>query len=375
MLAAGSAAQTSYSTIGIGLPAIAPALREEYGLGLPGIGVLFAAGGLGLAVGLLPWGLATDAIGERRALAYGLGACGIFIGVAAFTDDPVVAGALFAAAGAAGASVQSASGRAVMQWFGPAERGLAFGIRQTAVPFGGVIAALALPAIADGAGVPWAFAFLGLFCVATATVGALVVRELPSEGVDPHDVPWTLRDSSLWLLSGASSLYVTAQVTLFIFLVLFLHDEQGLSPTGAAAVLAVAHALAMGARIAAGRWSDVVRSRVAPLRVVGLATFASLAASALLLDAPTAVVVPLLVGSTVLSASWNGLAFVAAAELAGSGRSGAAIGFQQTALAVTCVVVPPVFASVVDASSWRIAFFAFALAPLLGWVLLGRVRV
>ena len=330
---------------------------------------------MGLAVALLPWGLVTDAIGERRALSYGLGACGVLIGLVTLAEGAVAAGALFAASAAAGASVQSASGRAVMQWFGPTERGLAFGIRQMAVPLGGLIAALALPPLADAGGVDWAFAFLGLFCVATAAVGALVVRELPSEGVDPHDVPWTLRDGRLWLLSGASSFYVTAQATLFIFLVLFLHDERGLSTTAAAAVLAVAHGLAMAARIAAGHWSDVVRSRIVPLRVVGVATFATLAASALALDAATTVVVPLLVAATVLSASWNGLAFVAAAELAGTGRSGAAIGFQQTALAVTCVFVPPLFASLVDASSWRAAFLVFALAPLAGWVLLGRVRV
>jgi sugar phosphate permease len=261
-----------------------------------------------------------------------------------------------------------------MQWFGPAERGLAFGIRQTAVPFGGVIGALALPALADAGGIDWAFAFLGLFCVTTAAVGGLVVRELPSEGVDPHDVPWTLRDARLWLLSGASSLYVTAQVTLFIFLVLFLHDERGFSATSAAAVLAAAHALAMASRILAGHWSDVVRSRIVPLRVIGIATFATLGSSALVLDAPTSVVVPLLVASTVLSASWNGLAFVAAAELAGTRRSGAAIGFQQTALAVTYVVVPPLFASLVDASSWRASFLVFALAPFAGWAILGRIR-
>jgi sugar phosphate permease len=308
-------------------------------------------------------------------LSYGLGACGLFIGLAALAESAVAAGALFAASGLAGASVQSASGRAVMQWFGPTERGLAFGIRQTAIPFGGVIGALVLPPLANAGGVGWAFAFLGLFCIATAAVGALVVRELPSDGVDPHDVPWTLRDTRLWLLSGGSSLYVTAQVTLFTFLVLFLHDERGLSVTAAAAVLAVTHTLAMASRIAAGRWSDVVHSRLVPLRLIGVATFATLGGSALVLDAPTVVVVPLLVASTVLSASWNGLAFVAAAELAGTGRSGAAIGFQQTALAFTCVFVPPLFALLVDASSWRAAFLVFALAPLAGWAMLGRVRI
>ena len=201
----------------------------------------------------------------------------MFIALVAFADDALTAGALFVAAGAAGASVQSASGRAVMQWFPRQERGLAFGIRQTAIPVGGLLGALALPALVDAGGLAPAFVFLGALCLTTAAIGSAVVRELPSEGVDPHDVPWTLRDSRLWMLSGGSSLYVTAQAALFVFLVLFLHDELGLSTAEAAAVFGVAHAFAMVARIAAGRWSDVVRSRIVPLRQIGLATFAALA--------------------------------------------------------------------------------------------------
>ena len=54
--------------------------------------------------------------------------------------------ALLVLAGAVGASVNSASGRAVMHWFAPSERGLALGIRQTAIPLGGLIVALVLPA-------------------------------------------------------------------------------------------------------------------------------------------------------------------------------------------------------------------------------------
>ena len=375
VLAAGTAAQASLSTFTIGLPSIAPALREEYGLDLPGVGLLLSASALGLTLGLLPWGLATDRIGERVALGVGLAACGVFVALAAFADDVVTAGALFVAGGASGASVQSASGRAVMQWFPRQERGLAFGIRQTAVPVGGLLGALALPALVDAGGLEPAFAFLGALCLTTAAIGSAVVRELPSEGVDVHDVPWTLKDSRLWFLSGGSSLYVTAQAALFVFLVLFLHDELGLSTAEAAAVFGVAHAFAMVARIAVGRWSDVVRSRIVPLRQIGLGTFAALGAASLLLGARTAVVVPLLVVATVLSASWNGLSFVAAAELAGVGRSGAAIGFQQTALGVTIVVVPPLFGALVAATSWRLAFGVVALAPLVGWALLARVRV
>jgi sugar phosphate permease len=352
---------------------MAPALREAYDLDLTGVGLFLAAEWVGLTIALLPWGLVTDRIGERRALAVGLTLCGLVMCSIALVDSGLAAGALLALGAGAGASVQSASGRAVMQWFGPSERGLAFGVRQTAVPVGGVIGALVLPALASAHGVGAAFVFLGVFCIATAVVGYAVVRELPSEGVEVEDVASTLRDRRLWVLCGGSGLYVTAQIVLFGFLVLYLHDERGFSTSQAAGVLAAAQVVAVFLRVGAGRWSDVVRSRILPLRRIGIATTVALAAAAILLGASDAVVVSLLVLATALSAAWNGLSFVAAAELAGAARSGAAIGFQQTVLSVSGVVVPPLFASVVDASSWRLGFAAAAVAPLAGWVLLGRL--
>src|SRR5207253_6927021 len=68
-----------------------------------------------------------------------------------------------------------------------------------------------------------------------------------------------------------------------------------------------------------------------------------------------------------------GLAFAAAAESAGAARSGAALGFQQTMLGVLVAAVPPLFALVVDAASWRVAFALAALGPLAGLLVLGRV--
>ena len=75
---------------------------------------------------------------------------------------------------------------------------------------------------------------------------------------------------------------------------LFLHQHRGLSTHSAALVLAAMNVLGIGARIGAGRWSDRVRSRIGPLRVIGLLIAASTAAVGLLVDAPLAVLVPVL---------------------------------------------------------------------------------
>jgi sugar phosphate permease len=335
---------------------------------------LLAATWLGTAFALLPWGLAADRIGERAALTLGLTACGVLLGSIAAFGSFAAAFVLLVLAGASGASVQSSSGRAVMGWFGARERGLAFGVRQTAVMVGGVIGALALPALVGRGGVDAAFLFLGGFCLTGAAIGLAIVRDVPAEELQPGHVPWTLRDGRLWVLCGGSGFYVATQIVLFGFLVLFLHDERGLSVASAALVLAGAQAIGAVLRLAVGRWSDVLGSRIVPLQRIGLAVFATLAAAALLLDAPLAVLLPLLVLTTALSAAWNGLSFAAAAELAGRARSGAAIGFQQTALSVAGIGVPPAFALAVEATSWRLGFAAAALCPLAGWAMLGALR-
>jgi MFS family permease len=149
--------------------------------------------------------------------------------------------------------------------------------------------------------------------------------------------------------------------------VLFLHDEHGLSDSTAALVVAASQVLAVGLRIGAGRWSDLVGSRVGPLRRVGLAVAVSVGVTAVFAGGPVWALVPALAVAGGLSMAWNGLSFTAAAELAGAARSGAAIGFQQTILSGLGVLAPILFARSVSSWSWAAAFGLAALLPLAGW--------
>jgi MFS family permease len=131
--------------------------------------------------------------------------------------------------------------------------------------------------------------------------------------------------------------------------------------------------LAVAARIASGTLSDRLGSRLGPLRTIGvaLALFTTCVAAAI--DAPLALLVPLFVVAGVLSMSWNGLAYAAAAEAAGSSRTGAALGFQQTLLGLVAAGAPPLIAAVAT-HSWRLAFFLAAAGPAVGVVILQRLR-
>ena len=330
---------------------------------------MLAASWVGTLMTLLPWGLAADRFGERVVLGTGLAGCAAFLAAAAYAPSFGALVAFLVLAGAAGASVNSASGRAVMQWFGPSQRGLALGIRQTAIPAGGLVAALVLPHL----GVESGLLFLAGFCLLGGLAGVVAVRE-PKETQLPVDaVEWTLRDRRLWELSFGSGLYLVTQVAIIGFVVLFLHDQRNVSDAAAAGVLAAIQVVAAALRIGAGRWSDVLGSRAVPLRRVGVATALATGLVAALTGASLWILVPAFVVAGGLSMSWNGLSFTAAAELAGGRRSGAAIGFQQSVLAGIGAVAPVVFGALVAATTWRVGFALAALCPLAGIPLLRRL--
>ncbi len=368
VLAAGTAAQAAFSTVAFALAVLAPELRAEYDLTLTQVGVVLAAEWVGLTVALLPWGFAVDRFGERWTLSAGLTGCAAFLVGAAYAPSFAWLVVLLGLGGVAGGSVQSGSGRAVMSWFAAHERGLALGVRQTAVPVGGGVAALVLPQLGSARA---GLLFVAALVLAGAAAGALVLRSGTDEHIEVDDVETTLRDRRLWLACFGSGLYLPAQMAMMGFVVLFLHDEHGYSTGEAAAVFAAAQALAAALRIGIGRWSDVLGSRARPLRRIGIAIAVAVGAVAVAAGAPGWVLVPVLALATGLSMAWNGLSFTIAAELGGR-RSGAAIGFQQTVLSAIGVGAPVAFAAAVSATSWAAAFGLAALFPLAGvWLLRG----
>jgi sugar phosphate permease len=307
-------------------------------------------------------------VGERIVISVGLATSAgalVWAGYASSFARLVVA---LAVAGGLAAGVNSASGRAVMAWFGAEERGLALGIRQMAVPLGGAIGAVVLPLLEQHISLRAAFFGLAAGCLAAAVVAFVLIRVEPAE--DHSVLARPLRDPRVWLICIGSTFFVTTQLSLLGFFVLFLHDARGVSTGVAASALAVTQVLGGASRIALGRWSDRIRMRIVPLRQVGLGIAASVAVTTALLDASVWILLPALVVAAIFALSWNGLSFAATAEAAGPARSGAAIGLQQTFLAAGGLVAPIAFAALVHHASWRTAFALAAVSPLVGYVLL-----
>ena len=368
VLAAGCVGTTVTGALRQGMPALGPAFRDTFALSVGQVGFVFAALTAGITVGLVPWGALADRTGERAVLTLGLlGTAVALVGASRVDAFGAMLAALFVT-GFFGASATGASGRAVMGWFGRRERGLALGIRQTAIPLGGALAALTLPAIYLGAELGDALLALAVFtAVAALVAGALMREPPPSEPPPGFDARPPTRDARIWRLGIGSALFVVTQGAILGFVVLFLHDARGMSTAAAAGVLAAIQIASAFSRIGIGIRSDRSERRIAPMRAVGLGGAVLVAGAAALAQAPLVLLVPLLVLGGAVISSWNGLAFTAAAEIAGRSRAGTAMSLQNTLVSSAGIVSAPLFGAVVDATSFQLAYLLIAVAPVAGW--------
>jgi sugar phosphate permease len=370
VLAVGAGATAAISAVQGGLPALGPAIQETFGLSLVQVTAVFTAFALGTVATLLVWGVLADRVGERYVIAGGLGAAGVLMAGVAASDGYVALVGGVALAGALGASGIAASGRAVFNWFPRAERGLALGLRQTAVPVGAAAASFSLPPLAAGAGLDAAlYAMAGAMLLAAASAG-IWLREGPRFESAAPPAPDAVRDPRIWRLSAASSLMIVGQVGVTSLLVLYLYTERDWSAASAALALGGMQLGAALARIAAGRWSDLRDERIEPFRRLAAAAGLLLLAAAALTPAPAAIAIPVLIAGGVAAMSWNGLSFTAAAEISGRRQAGTAMGIQNTAMRIAAAAVPVSFGALASGVSWPAAFAVMGMTPLVARALL-----
>jgi MFS family permease len=345
-----------------------PTLHEERGLDLAQAGLLSSMPSFGMVATLIAWCYIVDRVGERIVLALGSALTAAAAFAAASVDSLVAVGAFLLLGGMAAASSNSASGRLVVGWFPPERRGLVMGIRQTAQPLGVALGALVIPQLAESHGVSVALLFPALVCAVSAVVCAVAVIDPPrpprAEAAD-HDLANPYRGSAiLWRIHAVSVLLVVPQAVVWTFTLVWLMTDRGWSAASAGAMVTVAQVLGAGGRIAAGRWSDLVGSRLRPIRTIALAAAASMALLALTgwLDSPISIA--MMVIASVITVSDNGLAFTAIAEIAGPFWSGRALGTQNTSQLLTAGIAPPLFGALIGVAGYPAAFAVCALFPL-----------
>lgn len=346
-----------------------PVLHTDRGLDLAQAGLLSSMASFGLVVALIPWGYVVDRIGERIVLSLGSALIAAATFAAAAVDSLFAMGALLFLGGVAAASSNSASGRLVVGWFPPDRRGLVMGIRQTATPLGVGLGALVIPRVAETHGIAPALMFPAIACALAAVVCVIGVLDPPRPSradAEEHLLANPYRGSSvLWRIHGVSVLLVIPQAVLWTFTLVWLMSDRGWSAASAGAIVTVAQVLGAAGRIAAGRWSDVVASRLRPIRVIALAAALSMGLLALTDWLSSPVSVALMVVASVITVSDNGLAFTSIAEIAGPFWSGRALGTQNTSQHLASAISAPVFGGLIGVAGYAAAFAVAAVLPLL----------
>ena len=357
-----------------GVAFLIPTLHTDFGLDLAQAGLISAMPKFGMVPTLIAWGYVVDRAGERFVLWVGSA-----LTAAAALAAAAVAGngshslaavsVLLFLGGMAAASSNSASGRLVVGWFPPEQRGLAMGIRQTAQPLGVGLGALVMPQLAQSQGIGVALLFPAAVCAVAAVVCAATVIDParpPRSEAPAEDLANPYRGSQLlWRIHAVSVLLVVPQALVWTFALVWLMSERGWSPASAGALVTAAQILGALGRIAAGRWSDRMGARLRPIRMIAAAAAASMVLLAFTdaIGSPWSIAV--LIVASVVTVSDNGLAFTAIAEAAGPFWSGRALGAQNTSQLLATGLTPPLFGALIGGAGYPLAFAVCALFPVL----------
>ena len=370
MLAASTLAQAAAAVMIHGPAFLIPSLVADEGLSLTQAGLVAAAPMAGVTCALVAWGVVTDRSGERVVLLGGLASTALIGVVAILSSGALLLALTLFVAGLAAACTGSASGRVVVGWFPPRRRGLAMGIRQTAQPAGVGIAAVTMAVAADRLDAYAALWIPVVACALAAVVVALVVVDPPRPAGGAAAAPNPYRgDRFLPRVHAVSVFLVVPQFVVWTFSLVWLVQDRGWSPAAAGAVVAVAQVAGVAGRIGAGQLSDVVGSRMRPLRWVTWAALVTMLVLAAAAGLDWGVAVPLVVVATMVTVADNGLAYTAVAERAGPFWSGRALGLQNTAQYLAAAAVPPLAALAVTHGSYALTFALAAAFPLLALTL------
>ncbi len=368
MLVVSMLAQVAGTLFINGVPFLLAYLSAERGLTLAHAGAIVAAPLAGVMVSLVAWGLVVDRIGERASMSIGLAIVTLGALGSAFAGSLVELAVWFFLGGIGAGSTNSASGRVVVGWFPPHRRGMAMGIRQTALPLGVGAGALLVPNLVEIEGLRTTLLIIAGVCAAATVLAVLVIVDPPrptraeAAGAGQLDNPYR-RDHRLARIHLASTLLVIPQFTVWTYMLVWLTDDKGWSTFSASILVASTQVLGAAGRIGAGWWSDLVGSRLGPMRLVAIVAGSTMLALGLLSGTPLGIA--LVVIATVVTVADNGLAFTSVAEIGGPYWSGRAMGLQNTGQYVMSTVVPPAVGALVESRGFAVAFAAVAVFPFL----------
>jgi predicted MFS family arabinose efflux permease len=376
-------AQTMANVGPLGIPAIAPLIRDTFGLSTAQAGSFLSAYYIGPSLISLPAGRMSDRWGVAHTMVLGqvLIAAGLFAVAGSWSF--ALLSVLMVLAGAGYGMLNPSSAKAVLVWFPREHRATVVGLKQVGLPFGGAMGALIMPPLALWLGWRHAVALSASVIGGLAVLTWLLYRDPPGDAAarsraGSGSLAAVLRNRNLWLVSASTLMFAGMQTVWMAYLVLYLRDVVGMPLVTAARFLVLAQLTGAAGRVAFGLLSDRVfggRRRL----VLVMAGIGSTACSLLIAGtgpetSPWLFAILALVFGFV-GIGWNGVQYTLMAELVDARSVGTAVGLGLAVSSFGVTVCPPLFGAFVErAGSWTLPWVSLGVAMVVALCLLIPVR-
>jgi MFS transporter, ACS family, aldohexuronate transporter len=363
---------------------LSPFLLDALDLSRVQIGLLLPAVYLGGVTMSIPAGWLTERLGVRRPLALGqlLAAMAVFL--AAATNHLSVLLALLVIGGLGFSVLNPATGKAIIEWFPPRQRGLAMGVKQAGLTLGGVASAIALPPIASTLGWRVALAVAGSTALVSAALVAIFYRrpvaDTPAAAVAGprlRELGRFARRPGVAVVFGCGLVLSMAQASVLAYLVLFVRETFAAPAVTAARFLALAQVGGVVGRLGWGAVSDrFFGGRRRPGLAIGaVLTTVTFGLFALGERVPLGLVAPLALAAGAGAFGWVGLYFALVAEIGGPRHAGLLTGLATVFAWGGVLIGPPLFGLLLEATqTYTWSWLALGLITLAVALVLPRLR-
>jgi MFS family permease len=368
LLLAASAAQAAVSYVLLGLPSIGPQLRNHFGLSLPELGTLLATMQLGSGLALIPAGRAADRWGSRAVTRVGtlITVAGMLVGAASTSAGVLFIGLLIAGVGSAIVPVSGAG--AIFRVYPPQRRAWALGIRQMAVPVGGLLASLTVPPL-DRLGGTRVVLIVGAVGVALTGVAFSAV----SDSVRIRHDRSVRIVRGIWHGPGIGRLLVVTVAYLFVLQSVLVCTVPAMHAAGFPAFQAslayfLVNLAAIASRVVWGRVADLDSGTRRKRSLVETGVLSSVGALlfGVALHLPLVFVLTSAAFFAFASLGWNAVVYAMAGEWAGPQLGGRAFSVAATVVFIGAAVVNPVIGGLAQWAGWNALWVITALVGIVG---------
>jgi MFS family permease len=330
-------------------------IGRDLGFGEAELGTSIAVAFGAAALAAAPAGRLVERIGPRRMTWLGLGCGGAaLLGIGVLAGSWLVLTAFLVLAGIGITTVQLGVNVLLARRVPPARQGIAFGVKQAAVPLASFLAGLAVPLV--GLRVGWPAAFV--LAAALVPIAALLVPDAPRAApAAGGDAPRAAPTRGLVLLAIGVMLASAGGNSTPAFMVAS-SVARGLDPSAAGLVLAAGSLVGVLVRVSSGWVADRL-GRGSLLIVTGLLAIGVVGWTGLALASEPALIV--LFASLAFGGGWGwgGLVLLALSRTNPDGP-GRAMGIVQVGPMTGAVIGPLVFGALAESVSFGAAWGAMA---------------